>query len=152
MMPRWWSISHVNPRFLHAALVVAALIFSSQLALAEFTQQGPKLVGTGAVGYAEQGFSVSISGDGNTAIVGGPFDNSATGAAWIFTRSGGVWSQQGLKLVGASAIAGSQQAQFVDISADDNTAIVGGLSDNDVHATAWIFARNNAPGRSRGTS
>jgi len=25
MMPRWWSISHVNPRFLHAALVVAAL-------------------------------------------------------------------------------------------------------------------------------
>jgi hypothetical protein len=37
------------------------------------TQQGTKLVGTGAVGAAE-GISVALSGDGNTAIVGGPGD------------------------------------------------------------------------------
>jgi hypothetical protein len=64
MMPRWWSISHVNPRFLHAALVVTALIFSSQLAMAQFSQQGPKLVGAGA-GQASQGYSVALSADGS---------------------------------------------------------------------------------------
>jgi hypothetical protein len=92
MMPRWWSISHVNPRFLHAALTLAALIFSSQLALAQFTQQGQKLVGSGAVGASEQGYSVAASSDGNTVIVGGWGDNSDTGAAWVFTRSNGTWA------------------------------------------------------------
>src|SRR5262245_33648455 len=48
-------------------------------ARAQFTQQGPKLVGTGAIGsFVEQGLSVSLSADGNTAIVGGPCDDSCT--------------------------------------------------------------------------
>jgi len=34
------------------------------------------------LGVAMQGF-VSLSSDGNTAIVGGPFDNNVTGAAWV---------------------------------------------------------------------
>jgi len=42
---------------------------------AQFGQQGPKLVGTGAAGAARQGSSVSLSGDWNTAILGGPGDN-----------------------------------------------------------------------------
>ena len=50
----------------------AALLFSSHPALAQFVQQGSKLVGTGAVGSAVQGSSVAASADGNTAIVGGP--------------------------------------------------------------------------------
>jgi hypothetical protein len=43
-----------------------------------------KLVGTGAVGAANQGNSVSLSSDANTAILGGPHDNSDAGAAWVF--------------------------------------------------------------------
>ena len=57
-----------------------------------WTQQGKKLVGTGAVGKARQGMSVVLSADGNTAIVGGWSDNGKTGAAWVFTRSGSVWT------------------------------------------------------------
>src|SRR5262249_9266430 len=38
-------------------------------------EQRPKLVGTGAVGSTNQGMSVALSADGNTAIVGGPADN-----------------------------------------------------------------------------
>jgi hypothetical protein len=52
------------------------------------------LVGTGAVGAALRGASVALSGDGNTAIVGGCYDNSGTRATWVFAQSGGVWSQQ----------------------------------------------------------
>src|ERR1035437_5399947 len=49
-------------------LLVCATLLSSRSALAQFSQQGPKLVGTGAVGGAYQGISVSLSADGNTAI------------------------------------------------------------------------------------
>ena len=40
-------------------------------------EQRPKLVGTGAVGSTNQGMSVALSADGNTAIVGGPGPNNA---------------------------------------------------------------------------
>jgi hypothetical protein len=85
-------------------LVFGALLCAAQPALAQFIQQGPKLVGSGAVGNAAQGYSVAVSADGNTAIVGGSQDNANTGATWVFTRSGGVWSPQGPKLVGSGAV------------------------------------------------
>src|ERR1700688_3782516 len=69
-----------------------------------WVQQGGKLIGSGAVGNADQGVSVALSGDGNTAIVGGYGDDSFTGAAWVYIRSGGVWTQQGNKLVGTGAV------------------------------------------------
>src|SRR6516162_3978145 len=77
---------------------------------AQFKQQGDKLVGTSVSpsGPAQQGRAVALSGDGNTAIVGGPNDNavgqSAVGAAWVFTRARGAWRQQGQKLVGSGAV------------------------------------------------
>ena len=75
---------------------------------ATWTQQGGKLVGTGHigegefahVGEGEFGASVALSGDGNTALIGGPGDDSGKGAAWVFTRSGSTWTQQGAKLTG----------------------------------------------------
>ena len=86
MTARVWPISYVKSSRLFGAsvLICAALLVSSQLALAQFTQQGPKLVGTGAVIPAAQGESVALSADGNTAILGGRGDNSGTGAAWVF--------------------------------------------------------------------
>jgi hypothetical protein len=48
---------------------------------AQYTQQGSKLVGTGAAGGAAQGISVALSADGNTAIMGGYTDDGAHGAA-----------------------------------------------------------------------
>jgi hypothetical protein len=112
-------------------------------------QQSGKLVGTGASGNAIQGFSVAISADGHTAIIGGPRDGSS-GAAWIFTRSGGVWSQQGGKLVGTGAVGGSEQGISVAISADGNTAIVGGKYDNLGVGAAWIFNRSGGVWKQQG--
>ena len=73
----------------HVTVAVAGLLFFAQSSLAQFTQQGPKLVGAGAAGPAQQGYSIALSADGNTAIIGGPAD-PVTGAAWIFARSRGV--------------------------------------------------------------
>ncbi len=107
-----------------------------------WAQQGSKLVGSGAIGAAFQGASVSISADGNTAIVGGYDDNSGAGAAWVYTRSAGVWAQQGAKLVGSGATGNATQGASVSISADGNTAVVGGYSDNSGSGAIWIFTRS----------
>lgn len=109
-----------------------------------WSQQGAKLVGAGAVGSAEQGLSVALSADGNTAIVGGQGDNGYAGAAWVYTRSGGVWSQQGGKLVGTGASGSfAFQGHSVALSADGNTAIVGGYGDAPVGAV-WVFTPDDA--------
>jgi len=106
-----------------------------------WTQQGSKLVGTGAAGSAQQGYSVALSSDGNTAIVGGPYDSGTAGAAWVYTRSGGVWTQQGSKLVGTGAAGSAQQGTSVALSSDGNTAIVGGPNDNGGAGAAWVYTR-----------
>lgn len=130
-----------------ALLVIAcAILCVPEAVLAQFTQQGPKLVGSGAVGKAEQGISVAISGDGNTAIVGGILDDIQIGAAWVWTRSGGVWTQQGPKLLASDAprnitFVGAEQGYSVALSADGNTAIVGGPQDG-AHGAAWIWTRS----------
>src|SRR6266487_3663072 len=110
------------------------------------------LVDGGAVGRARQGNSVALSADGNTAIVGGWSDNNKTGTAWVFTRRGGVWTQQGKKLVGSGAGGSARQGTSVALSADGNTAIVGGPGDNPsdrsasfgvgAAGAAWVFTRS----------
>jgi lipocalin len=132
-----------------SVLVFATLLFSSQLALAQFSQQGPKL-SSGAFGSGE-GYSVALSSDGSTAIVGGPSDNDNIGAAWVYTRSNGVWTQQGNKLVGTGAVGNAQQGQSVALSADGNTAIVGGWADNSGIGAAWVFARSGGVWTQQGT-
>jgi FG-GAP repeat len=142
MTARLWPISHVRS-FGALVLIVATLIFSSQLALAQFTQQGPKLVGAGAVGNAIQGYSVAVSGDGSSAIVGGPYDNYGLGAVWVYTRSNGVWTQQGNKLVANDSSVNPFQGWSVALSGDGNTAIAGGYGDNSGIGAAWVYTRSN---------
>ena len=124
--------STLKPFLLHKSALLALLVVCVFIphARAQFVQQGGKLVGSGSVGQGFQGNSMALSADGNTAISGGPDDNSDTGAAWIFTRSGGVWSQQGGALVGngGSGRSGAHTGQgtSVALSGDGNTAIWGG--------------------------
>jgi gliding motility-associated-like protein len=128
----------------------SAATFTLSTTTAPNTQQGAKLVGTGISGSATLGYSVSLSADGTTALVGGYNDNSFRGAAWVFTRSGATWSQQGAKLVatdggnftGSNAVKNSRLGFSVSLSADGNTAIVGGYSDNSNKGAAWIFTRS----------
>ena len=111
-----------------------------------WTQQGPKLVGSGNVGPAQQGRAVAISADGNTVIIGGYFDNGGTGAAWIFTRNNNVWTQQGNKLVGTGYdgfILPVSMGYSVGMSADGNTVILGAPYDTYPRGAAWIFSRKD---------
>jgi hypothetical protein len=53
-----------------------------------WSQQGPKLVGTGAAGSSVfQGRSLALSADGTTLAVGGYGDNGNIGATWVFSTA-----------------------------------------------------------------
>jgi hypothetical protein len=117
----------------------------------EWMQAGAKLVGTGGTVQAWQGYSVALSADGNTAISGATTDNLLAGSAWIFTRSGGNWSQQGSRLVGTHATNSARQGSSVAISADGNTAISGGLNDDSGKGAMWVFTRNGTSWMQQGS-
>jgi hypothetical protein len=86
---------------------------------------------------------VCLSGDGNTAIIGSPKENSNLGAVHIYVRKGSNWVQQGTSLVGTGWVYSPRQGNAVSLSADGNTAIFGGSGDNNGKGAAWIFTRDS---------
>jgi hypothetical protein len=110
-----------------------------------WSQQGGKLIGTGAVGPAGQGYSVALSANGNTALVGAPGDNNGAGAVWVFTRSGSTWSQQGSRLVPTGFVgSGIEAGVSVSLSADGNTAVIGAPGENFGKGGTWAFTRSGS--------
>lgn len=75
------------------------------------------------------GNSVALSGDGNTLAVGAFGKDSGAGAVYVFTRSGGVWSQQAY--VKASNTQGSDEfGRSVTLSGDGNTLAVSAYGED----------------------
>jgi hypothetical protein len=106
---------------------------------AVWTEQ-QKLTASDAAASDQFGISVSVSGD--TAVVGAHGNDdtgSASGSAYVFTRSGTVWTQQP-KLTASDAAAGDEFGLSVSVSGD--TAVVGAWRDdgagNDAGA-AYVF-------------
>jgi hypothetical protein len=116
-----------------------------------WTQQGPKLTGSGenppepgGAAGSSFGESVALSSDGNTALIGGYLDNTFRGAVWVFTRSGSSWTQQGAKLTGGGEVGRGEFGESVALSADGNTALIGGPGDADYVGAAWVFTRSDS--------
>jgi hypothetical protein len=96
------------------------------------------------------GFSVALSADGNTALVGaqggtGPAETQVPGAAYVFVRENGTWQQQAI-LTAADREVGDHFGVSVTLADDGNTALVGAYVDN-VGAnldqgSAYIFKRS----------
>ncbi|NOT01757.1 MAG: hypothetical protein HOP29_14135 [Phycisphaerales bacterium] len=90
------------------------------------------------------GYSVSISGD--TVVVGAPLDddvNADVGAAYVFVRTGTVWTQQPPTLTAPAPVAGDQFGFAVSVSGD--TAVVGEIFDDHMFAdagSAYVFVRS----------
>jgi len=102
-----------------------------------------QLIASDAAGGDSFGWAVSISGD--TAVVGANYDDNGeaidTGSAYVFTRAGGVWTQQA-KLTASDTPNGKRFGSSVSVSGD--TVIVGADEDNGVNywGVAYIFARS----------
>ncbi len=121
----------------------AAYVFTG--AGASWSQQGKLLAADG--GFANF-FGVSVSVSGDTAVVGAPGQagisaDSGRGAAYVFARSGGTWTQQ-QKLLASDGAAGDAFGFSVGVSND--TAVVGSRLDsvNGVggQGSAYVFTRS----------
>jgi hypothetical protein len=111
-----------------------------------WTQQGPRLVASDSEGnLAFQGSSVSLSADGDEAMIGGPVDHGGAGSAWIWTRNEGTWTQHGAKLAGSGALGFTpHQGTSVALSSDGSTAVVGAPGDDEFVGAVWVFAEAEA--------
>lgn len=98
------------------------------------------------------GATLALSADGNTLVVGSPYEDSAatgingtaahdctltfnnncllnTGALYVYTRSGVTWSQQAY-IKASNREAGDNIGQAVSISSDGNTIVAGAPYEN----------------------
>jgi hypothetical protein len=100
-----------------------------------------KLTASDGVAYEEFGYSVSISGDGLTAIVGAYADESSKGSAYIFKYANGIWTET--KLKAGDGVANDRFGYSVSISSDGLTAIVGAYRDESSRGSAYIFKYAN---------
>jgi hypothetical protein len=89
------------------------------------------------------GRGVALSGDGNTALLGAPRENGGAGAVWVFTRSGSIWTRQ-QQLTGGGESGAGWFGRSVAISADGDTALVGGLVDHGDAGAVWVFTRSGS--------
>ncbi len=105
-------------------VAAVAIVFGASSAWAFTAEQEAKLTASDAAGNDWLGWSVALSGD--TALVGAYFDDNAggtnAGSAYVFTRTGGVWTQQA-KLTASDAAVGDIFGVSVALSGD--TAVVG---------------------------
>ena len=113
--------------------------------------------GPGAPGWTEQakltasdaaagdyfGYSVSVSG--NTAVIGAYGESGSSGSAYVFVRSGTVWTQQA-KLRASDAATLDYFGYSVCVSGD--TAVIGACSDDHAGGTnagsAYMFVRSGS--------
>jgi len=103
-----------------------------------WTQQA-KLLASDGEAFDYFGNSVSLSGD--TALIGAHGEDSYTGTAYVFTRSGANWTQQA-KLV-ASDSASDKWFGF-SVALSEDTALIGSQGDNGYTGTAYVFTRSGS--------
>ena len=102
---------------------------------------GDKLEVPAATGESAVGYAVSLSADGGTALLGGPYDNALVGGAWVFTRAGETWSQQGGELTGSGETGPGFFGVSVSLAGDGGTALIGADADDSAGAV-FTFARS----------
>ena len=92
------------------------------------------------------GWSVALSENGNTAIVGAVTEDArgnSAGAAYIFTRSGSTWTEQA-KILASNGTTSDRFGESVALSSDGNTAFVGARGKYTSRGAAYIFTRSGS--------
>ncbi len=89
--------------------------------------------------------SMALSDDGNTLAVG-VGSAGVLGAVYVFTRSGGVWTEQ-QKVQASDGTSADKFGRCVALSADGNTMAVGANEDDNIWGTngpgsVYIFTRS----------
>ena len=98
-----------------------------------WTQQGEKLTGAGEAGGSGSAKGRALRRRQHRADRRPATTNSNTGAAWVFTRTGSTWTQQGGKLTGDGETGAGRFGAGVALSEHGDTALIGGPGDEQRH-------------------
>ena len=101
-----------------------------------------KLTASDGDAYDYFGCSVSLSSDGNVAVIGA-YGVEDRGSAYVFTRTGSSWTQQA-KLTASDRAANDYFGWSVTVSGDGSTAVIGARGDDDISGSAYIFVREGS--------
>ena len=93
------------------------------------------------------GFSVALSSDGKTALIGAPGKTESRGAAYVFERNGSTW-QQRTQFTDADGAVFDSFGISVALSNDGKTALIGAVGktvgSNEREGAAYVFERNGS--------
>ncbi len=103
--------------------------------------RGPELPDPESEGEARFGWSVAVSADAGTVLVGAPMWH---GRAWVFTRSESGWTAETAPLSGGGGEGEGAFGRSVALSADGETALVGAPGNGSAQGAAWVFKRSGA--------
>ena len=92
-------------------------------------------------GAARFSYSLAVSGDGSTALVGAPPKDAFPGAAYVFARSGTGWIQQ-QKLAPSDNANSLAFGYSVALSSDGSTAVVGAFGKDSNAGAVYVFRRS----------
>src|SRR5262249_5056090 len=92
-------------------------------------------------GRAGDSFGSQVAISGNYALVGAPFSNSNTGAAYIFVFNGTTWRQQAQLIASDS---GPSSFFGGSVALTGNLALVGAYGGNNFTGAAYVFAFDGA--------
>ncbi len=90
----------------------------------------------GAATGAFFGFSVALTSDDKTAVVGAPGASSAKGQGYVFVSNGSAWSQQTVLTAGDGS-AGDKFGYAVAV--DGSTALVGAYAASGSKGAAYVY-------------
>jgi hypothetical protein len=110
-------------------LTFLILLLCPLILLAQWTQLGNDIDGEAI--NDQSGYAVSLSADGNTIVIGAPFNDdggSASGHVRVFENIANVWQQKGNNINGI--VASDKFGFSVSISADGNTIAIGAPDNN----------------------
>jgi len=96
---------------------------------------------TASDGAPNDQFGVSVSIDGDYALVGAYGDDSYKGSAYIVKRSGTTWTEE-QKLTASDGATGDEFG--VSVSIDGDYALVGADSDDSYKGSAYVFKRGGS--------
>jgi hypothetical protein len=107
---------------------------NSKSGILDFWTEQDKLLSS--AGTSGDFFGCSVSIDGNHAVIGAYGDNGGTGSAYIFIRSGTIWTEA-QKLTASDGEAGDHFGSSVSIH--ENLVIIGAYGDDGGTGSAYIF-------------
>jgi hypothetical protein len=91
---------------------------------------------TASDGAMNDSFGLSVSVSADTAVVAATGDNSLAGSAYVFVRTGTLWSEE-QKLTASDGAANDHFG--ISVSVSGGTVVVGAYGDNSLAGSAYVF-------------